>query len=698
FNRRVLHLAVDESRPLLERAKFLAIFSGNLDEFIMKRVGFLKRRAATSPAPTPFEPWPVHELLASVRGLIRHLQHIQTNCFESSIRPALAAVGIHLLSYDELSVPERARVDTWFAREVFPVLTPLAVDRGHRFPFISNLSENIGVLVTESDHAEPLFARIKVPTVFAQWVRIPAEPPALGQPASIPDPSRGRFVHIADIIRNNLDDLFPGMKIVEVAHFRIYRNAEVETAPGGADDDADNLLELVEAQLKRRRFASAVRVEISPGPSRRVLEQLTEELGLGAEDVEERPGFLEYTDLYEIVDLDRPDLKAEPWKSVVPARLAQGEDIFSVIRQGDLLVHHPYESFEHSIQRFIIEAARDPNVLAIKQTIYRTSKDSPFINSLVRAAESGKQVACLVELRARFDEQNNVRVVQMLEKAGVHVAYGVVGFKTHCKAAMVVRKDPDGLRTYAHLGTGNYHPRTAQLYTDFSLFTCDPAVTDDVVDLFNFLTGRSRKEQYRSLLVAPVSMKPRVLEAIDREIELARGHAAGLVPVGGRIVAKMNALEDHTVTQKLYEASRAGVNITLYVRGFCSLRPGVPGLSENIRVISVVGRFLEHSRIFHFGAGHRDPLDGDWYLSSADWMYRNLNNRVEAATPVFSRPARASLMRVLDIMAADHRRAWDLGPDGLYTLRTPPPDAAPDSPEVLGTFDSLMSLARAGGM
>ncbi|HYE02045.1 MAG TPA: polyphosphate kinase 1, partial [Phycisphaerales bacterium] len=563
FNRRVLHLGIDQTRPLLERVKFLAIFSSNLDEFIMKRVGFLKKRLDTGFAPTVFEPWPVAELIRAIRGLVQHLQAIQTHTFETSVRPGLAREGIELLVYEQLTEEERQRVDRWFAREVFPVLTPLAVDTGHRFPFISNLSENIGVLVKESDHAEPLFARIKVPAVFPQWVRVPAEAAPAAGPA--PGAGRGRFVHLSEVIRNNLDDLFPGMRIVEVATFRVYRNAEVEPLPGTEpDDDTDNLLELVEAQLRKRRFAAPVRLEMTAGHSQRMARLLMEELSLAPEDVETREGLLEFGDLNEIVDLDRPDLKDPPWRPVPPPRLAGREkDFFSVIREGDLLVHHPYESFEHSAQRFIAEAARDPSVLAIKQTIYRTSRDSPFISSLVRAAESGKQVACLVELRARFDEQNNVRVVGMLEKAGVHVAYGVVGLKTHCKASIVVRREPDGLRTYAHLGTGNYHPRTAQLYTDFSLFTCDPLLTDDAADLFNFLTGRSRKEHYRSLLVAPITMKSRILELIDQEIYFAGEQAAGRSEIGGRIVAKMNALEDHTVTQKLYEASRAGVQITL---------------------------------------------------------------------------------------------------------------------------------------
>jgi polyphosphate kinase len=692
FNRRVLQLAMDETLPLLERVKFIAIFSNNLDEFIMKRVGALRQRLGSGDGPTDLEPWPVPALFDAVRESIRQLQDLQTRCYEEQIRPALAREGIELLSYAELTAEDRRRVDVWFSREVFPVLTPLAVDPGHRFPFISNLSENVGVLVTDSDHAEPMFARVKVPAIARQWVRIPDAADGSGGASGV---GRGRFVHLSEVIRNNLDDLFPGMRIVEAAYFRVYRNAEVQTED---DDDTDNLLELVEAQLKKRRFAEAVRLEVSKGMSRRMLGPMMEELELTPLDVQERTGPLDYVDLNEIVDLDRADLKNRPWKPVVPRRLAdKAEDIFSVIRRGDLLVHHPYESFEASAQRFIAEAARDPAVLAIKQTIYRTSRDSPFISSLIRAAESGKQVACLVELRARFDEQSNVRFAQMLENAGVHVAYGVVGLKTHCKAALVVRRETDEqgrgiLRSYAHLGTGNYHPKTAQLYTDVSLFTADPALTDDVVDLFNFLTGRSRKQEFRSLLVAPMTMRRRFVELIDRERRFAKEHREGARAVGGRIVCKMNAFADSDVMEALYAASEEGVDVTLLVRGFCCLRPGVPGMSQRIRVVSVVGRFLEHSRIFHFGAGSADPLEGDWYVGSADWMYRNLSNRVESAYPVRTRENRAVLAHVFDVMLRDHRRAWLLGHDGVYTLRTPPEglDASTHCPERDGTFEVLM--------
>ncbi len=696
FNRRVLNLALDERTPLLERVRFLAIFSSNLDEFVMKRVGLLTRRIRLGVGAPDQDGVPAAVLLAAMRKTIREMQATQTECYERTIRPALEAEGIAIVDYDTLPKEDRRMLRQWYRKNVFPVLTPLSVDPGHRFPFISNLSRNLGVLLAEpgaSADTEPLFARVKVPSVLPQWIRIPD---AADEGLSLrTNPSagggRGRYVSLRDIIHNNLDDLFPGMKLVEVVAFRVTRDSESAVE----EEDAENLLEQVEETLKKRRFAAPVRVEIGPSPSPQIVEQLAGELKIDPSNFDERPGLLDYTTLTEIADLERPDLKWRRWQGVVPSRLAESSgDIFSVIRHGDVLVHHPFDSFQASAERFILEASRDPDVLAIKQTIYRTSKDSPFVASLVRAAEAGKQVAVLIELRARFDEQSNVRLARILEKAGAHVAYGVIGYKTHCKAALVVRREQDGLRSYTHLGTGNYHPRTAQLYTDLGLFTCDPAIAEDVAELFNFLTGRSRLDTYETLLVAPLNMKRRFIEMISREAELARMHAAGRSPVGGRIIAKMNSFADTEVAAALYEASCAGAKITLYVRGFCCLRPGVPGLSENIRVVSVVGRFLEHSRIFHFGAGHEDPLDGEWYIASADWMYRNLNNRVESAAPVQTRAARAKLARILEIMSRDRRGASELLPDGSYIALRPPTDAAEDSPEILGTFESLMREAR----
>ncbi|MBX3385569.1 MAG: polyphosphate kinase 1 [Phycisphaeraceae bacterium] len=723
FNRRVLALAQDERTPLLERVRFLAIFSSNLDEFVMKRLGLLARRIELGRTEPDQDGVPAPTLLASLRRTISDLQHEQQECYEACIRPALEREGIELLEYERLGADEKRWLRKWFRKNVFPTLTPLAVDPGHRFPFISNQSRNLGILLAEPElgtearpasaehsagHASPLrrrgqkpgealFARVKVPDMLTQWVRLPEDHSDPGCPAGASRPTgavgRGRFVNLRDIITENLDDLFPGMQIVEIVPFRVLRDSEGQSAEPSSEGDL--LIERVEDELRMRRFAAPVRMEICSNPSPRVLGHLAQELKLDQASIDQREGLLDYTILNEIADLDRPELRWPKWTAVVPPRLAEARrDIFSVIRQGDVLVHHPFDSFEASATRFIAEAARDPDVLAIKQTIYRTSRESPFVASLIRAAESGKQVAVLVELRARFDEQSNMKIARALEKAGAHVAYGVMGFKTHCKAALVVRREADGLRSYAHLGTGNYNPKTAMLYTDLGLFTCDPMVTDDVIELFNLLTGRSRLDTYETLLVAPVNMKKRFIEMIDREAELARLHAAGKSPVGGRIVAKMNSLADPDVNERLYAASQAGVQITLFVRGFCTLRPRVPGLSEGIRVFSVLGRFLEHSRIFHFGAGHADPLEGEWYIASADWMYRNLNNRVESATPVNGRGNRAKLLRIIEIMSADCRGAWELNPDGTYTQRAAPVGAPEDSPEMLGTFEAMMREAR----
>ena len=675
FNRRVLAQAGDDSFPLLERVKFLAIFASNLDEFFMKRVGLLKRyilSGVETPAPDGRRP---SQTLAELRDMVKELQTEQARIWFDLTLPQLADAGIHILSYDQLDDAQRADADKWFRDNVFPILTPLAVDPGHKFPFISNLSENLGVLVGPPDSPEHLFARIKVPDVLPRFIDIEQDGDTI------------RLLPLDQLIRNNLDDLFPGMVIRDVMPFRLTRNASIQSR----DDESDNLYETVETELQLRRFAEAVRIEVPDAPCTEILSFVRDELALAEEDVYARPGPLEYQDLSEIASLKRPDLKLSHYKPIVPTILADEEaDIFSLIRERDILLHHPYESFKASVERFIAAAARDPDVLAIKQTIYRTSRDSPFVASLIRAAEDGKQVACLVELRARFDEQKNLRFARQLEKHGVHVAYGVVGLKTHCKCSLVVRRESQGLRCYAHLGTGNYNPTTAQLYTDHGLLTCNPRITQDVVSLFNLLTGRSAQTDYNELIVAPAAMRNRFNELIDTEIANAKAGKSS------RIFAKFNSLEDIKITERLYEASQAGVPIDLVVRGFCCLRPGVPGLSENIRVWSIVGRFLEHSRLFHFAQGHQDPIDGLWLLSSGDWMYRNLNARVEAACPVHDRAAKERLCALRDILLRDQKRAWDLQPDGSYTLRTPPAGAPEDSPEADGAFRTLKHLARAG--
>jgi polyphosphate kinase len=490
-------------------------------------------------------------------------------------------------------------------------------------------------------------------------------------------------VSLLSLIRNNLDDLFPDMAIVDVMRFRVTRNADLERD----EEDAEDLLELMEEELRQRRFARVVRIEVGRDSNQWMLGFLMRELNLQPDDVYEMQAEPDFEDLRIIADLNVPRLRYDPWTPLVPPELGdEDEDIFSAIRRGDVMVHTPYESFNASVERFVREAVSDPRVLAIKMTLYRTGDDSPFIPLLVRAAEANKQVVALVELKARFDEERNIQLANRLEKYGVHVLYGVPELKTHTKTTLVVRQDPDGIRCYAHIGTGNYHPGTAKLYTDFGLLTCDAEITRDLVELFHYLTGRSLKRDYRKLLVAPVNMQARFLAMIDREIEAkAQGKPA-------HIIAKINSLEERRVVRALYRASQAGIKIDLIVRGFCTLKPAVAGLSENIRVTSVIGRFLEHSRIFYFRNGADDPLDGEFYIGSADWMYRNLLARVEAVVPIERRPLRERLWEVIQVMLNDQRQAWDMQPDGSYVQRTPPADAPAGSNP--GTHVTLMNLTK----
>lgn len=531
---------------------------------------------------------------------------------------------------------DRAAADLFFARNVFPILTPLAVDPAHPFPFISNLSNSIGVILENPTRKETLFVRIKVPENLPRWV---------------PLASRLHFVPLEQVIGGNLSLLFPGMKLVEHQPFRVTRNADIEMDA----EDADDLLQLVEQELRARRMAGAVRLELAQSMSPAMREFVVSGLELDTRDIYPTRGMLDMSDLAALADLDLPNLKYKPWISTTPPRLSgEDVDVFAVIRAGDLLVHHPYEAFSETVEKFIAAAVLDPKVLAIKMTLYRTTADSPFMLSLIHAAESGKQVAVLVELKARFDEQRNVRLAQTLENAGIHVVYGMLGLKTHTKVAMVVREEPDGLRTYCHIGTGNYNSRTAQLYTDLGLFTCNPQIADDVIDLFHYLTGRSLKRDYRKLLVAPVNMRERFVLKIRREADHARAGREA------RIVAKMNALQDPKIIEELYAASRAGVKIELFVRGFCCLRPGVPEMSQNIRVVSILGRFLEHSRIYWFLNGGAE----EFFIGSADWMNRNLDWRVEAITPVEDPALQPRLSEILDVMRSARLHAWELGPDG----------------------------------
>ncbi len=670
FNRRVLHEAIDDRTPLLERVNFLAIFTSNLDEFVMKRVYGLREQVRAGVERSERYQATSAERLATARRLMQEMQLEQAEVYGEVIRPALAREGIHLLEWADLTGPERDAARALFESRIFPVLTPLSVDVGHPFPFISNLSLSLGLLVRDPRSGEQWFARVKVPDSLRQWVRI--ETPAFE--------GEWRFVHLAELIREHAGLLFPGMEIDGTMPFRVTRNIEVDADA----DDVEDLLEAVEQQLRQRRMECAVRLEVLRSARPDLVRLLLEELDLGEDDVYEMPGPLEYVSLREISSLPVASLHYEPWTPIVPPRLRGGDrSIFDVIRAGDLLVQHPYDSFDESVLRFVREAVYDPAVQAIKMTLYRTGTDSPFIPLLITAAESGKQVACLVELQARLDEQRNIELARRMEKAGVHVVYGIEGLKTHTKTTLVIRVEGHDARCYAHIGTGNYHRQTSRIYTDLGLLTCRPDLTTDLLHLFNFLTGRSRKHDYARLLVAPANMKRRFLELIGGEAEHARAGRPA------RIIAKMNQLEDAEICGALRGASEAGVAIDLIVRGFCVLKPGLPAVTEKVRVVSVIGRFLEHSRIFYFRNGAEHEVDGLFYIGSADWMHRNLDARVEAVTPIETRGLRQELWTILRTHLNDQRSAWDMRTDGTYIQRRPQRPSAS-----AGSHQQLMERAR----
>jgi polyphosphate kinase len=677
FNRRVLHEALDDRTPLLERVNFLAIFTSNLDEFVMKRVYGLREQVRAGVSSVGRAELGPDVKLRRMREAMLEMLGQQGDVYLNTIRPALAEQGIHLLPWGDLVPSDRREARRIFHSKVFPVLTPLAVDPGHPFPFISNLSTSLGIMLEDPEGEGSLFARVKIPQGLPQWMRLGVAGGEGGQ----------RYVHLVDLIAHNLDPLFPGMRILEVLPFRVTRNAEV-----GAGDinDAEDLLEAIEDKVRQRRLECAVRLEHPLAPSPTILRLLMQQLDLGPDDVYEMPGLLEYLSLRELASLPIPGLRYDHWTPAVPPALAEAEtSIFDVIRAGDLLAHHPYDSFDETTLRFIRQAVADPQVLAIKITLYRTGSDSPFIPLLIQAAEAGKQVVCLVELKARFDEQQNIELARKMERAGVHVIYGFEHLKTHTKTALVVRREDDDVRCYAHAGTGNYHYKTARLYVDLGLLTANDDLTGDVTHLFNYLTGRCRDSQYAKLLVAPVNMKKQFIQMIDREAEHQRAGRPA------QIVGKMNQLEDRQVIRTLYRASRAGVPIDLIVRGFCTARPGVPGLSDNIRICSVIGRFLEHSRIYYFRNGHEDELEGDYFIGSADWMHRNLDARVEAVAPIEDRSLRRELWQILQVHLADQRSAWDMQPDGTYVQRRPAPDAT--GTEAKGSHQVLMDRTRQRG-
>jgi polyphosphate kinase len=653
FNRRVLHEALDARTPLLERLKFLGIFSSNLDEFFQVRVAGLKQQSAAGIVERTADGMTPEDQLSAISSIVREQVRQHRQCLMQDVLPALAAEGVTLYQrVRDLSTAERAHADAYFQANVFPVLTPLAVDPGHPFPYISNLSLSLAVALRGADGDER-FARVKVPKILPRWV---------------PLPTPNHFVPLEEVIGANLEALFPGVELLGWYTFRITRNTDLQIDHG---DEAEDLLSLIQEEVRNRRFAEVVRIEVhaSMPPSLRelLLMEFSEQQDppsrpLTTDDLYEVSGLMDTADLLTLASLDIPSLRDPIFHPVTPPRLAASRNIFDVIREGDLVLYHPYESFQTSVERFIQTAADDPDVLAIKLTLYRTGGDSSIARMLVQAAERGKQVAVLIELQARFDEENNIIWAQRLEDVGVHVSYGVAGLKTHAKVMLVVRREGDTIRRYLHIGTGNYNPKTARLYTDFGLLSASPALGADLTDLFNVLTGFASPAGYRKLIVAPRGMRERFIEMIRREI----AHSRAGQPA--RIIAKMNALVDPDTIAALYEASGAGVSIDLIVRGICCLRPGLPGVSDSIRVISIVGRFLEHSRAFYFLNGG----DEEVYIGSADWMPRNLDRRIEAVTPIESPADRQALRDLLLFMLEDNRQAWDLRSDGSYEQRQPP--------------------------
>ncbi|GIH04491.1 polyphosphate kinase [Rhizocola hellebori] len=652
FNARVLALAEDERVPLLERIKFLAIFASNLDEFFMVRIAGLHRRLQTGLPARGADQLPPRAQLEVIAERTAELVARQAALFADKIRPGVEEAGIKILTWSDLDRGDREQLRAYFHDRIFPVLTPLAVDPAHPFPYISSLSLNLAAVVRDPQSGQELFARVKVPNNVPRFVTLSADGPNL------------RFLPLEELIANQLGQLFSGMTVVEHHVFRVTRNADLEI-----DEERDeDLIEAMERELARRRFGPPVRLEVAATISDHVLQTLVEELEVNSHDVLRVPGLLDMSGLWQIHAIDRPELKDPTFVPATHPRLLEGEktrSVFNILRDGDILVHHPYHSFSTSVQRFIEQAAADQYVLAIKQTLYRTSGDSPIVDALVAAAEAGKQVVVLVEVKARFDEEANIGWARKLERAGCHVVYGLIGLKTHCKTALVVREEGGQIRRYCHIGTGNYHPKTARLYEDLGVLTADPEVGADLTDLFNTLTGYSRQTSYRRLLVAPHGIRTGIIHRIDREIEHARRGDEALIQI------KANSLVDEQVVDALYRASQAGVKVDLIIRGMCTLKPGVAGLSENIRVRSILGRFLEHSRVFRFG----NNGSSEFWIGSADPMHRNLDARVEALIQVVDNDACLQLDKLLAAAMSDQREAFDLASDGSWSRRVSTPEA-----------------------
>jgi polyphosphate kinase len=652
FNERVLQLAADQSVPLLERARYLAIFASNLDEFFMVRVAGLKRRIATGLAVRSASGLEPREVFDEISVVAHKLMATHARLFEDQVRPALVSEGITIAPWDELSPREQEGLDRMFRDQIFPVLTPLAVDPAHPFPYISGLSLNLAVLLVNPKTEVEHFARVKVPRLLPRFVQIQSPDPS---PAH---PFQARFVALEDIIAAHLEQLFPGMRVSEHFTFRVTRNEDLEVE----EDDVENLLAALEKELTRRRFGPPVRLEVADDMDDHVMDLLVRELGVDPGEVYRLPAPLDLLGLNVVADLERSELRFPAFvprthRDLAPVETSQASDILASIRVKDILLQHPYDSFSTSVQAFIEQAAADPKVLAIKQTLYRTSGDSPIVDALIDAAEAGKQVLAVVEIKARFDEQANISWARQLEHAGVHVVYGVVGLKTHAKLSLVVRQEAEGLRRYCHVGTGNYNPKTARLYEDLGLLTCNPQVGEDLTRLFNQLSGWAPRSRFKRLLVAPRSVRWGLIDHIDAEIENAR---EGL---GGYVGFKLNSIVDDQVIDSLYRASQAGVKVDLWVRGICALRPGVKGLSENIRVRSILGRFLEHSRLFVFGGGG-EPIV---FIGSADMMHRNLDRRVEALIRLDDPRHIAEMTSLMSLGMSDEMTSWHLSGDGRWT-------------------------------
>lgn len=656
FNQRVLELAEDPTVPVLERANFLAIFASNLDEFFMVRVAGLKRRIVTGLAvPTNVGRAPL-DVLADISAEAHRLQLRHAAAWTDQVRPALAEAGIEVVSWDSLDEASAARLTEYFQRNVFPVLMPLAVDPAHPFPYISGLSLNLAIRIRNARTGRQEFARLKVPPMLPRFVEVPSE-------------GRGvRYLPLEELISNHLGDLFPGMEVLDHHAFRLTRNEDMTIE----EDETENLIQALEAELLRRRFGPPIRLEITDDMDDLTRDLLLSELDITDQEVYRLPGALDLRGLFDLSRIDRPDLHYPPHvpKTALPFQPPEQNgraDIFGAIRKGDVLVHHPYESFATSVQGFLEQAAKDPNVLAIKQTLYRTSGDSPIVQALIDAAEAGKQVLALVEVKARFDEANNIVWARKLEKAGVHVVYGLVGLKTHCKLALVIREEEGRLRHYSHVGTGNYNPKTSRIYEDFGLFTVDDQVGRDLTRLFNELSGYAIEKKFKRLLVAPLHLRKGLLRHIEKE----RQNALAGKPSGVRI--KVNSMVDEQIIDALYRASQAGVPVEVWVRGICSIKPGVEGMSENIRVRSILGRYLEHSRIFAF-ANDGDP---QLFIGSADMMHRNLDRRVEALVRVVDPKQIQELSDLFDLAMDDGTSSWHLRPEGEWIRHSVDADGAP---------------------